>query len=147
MRELEFKDYLIARYLNKESSWRTYWSETKRIAKYKGDLDILYADDKFEALLASFFYSINDGILPTDDIPHKAKNPYDPASFRHQCINHYINFCRESPPDCIQRNPDEVPTESIFWEGAVLQILVNKYERNPKARRACIDYYGAHCIV
>jgi predicted HNH restriction endonuclease len=147
MRELEFTAYLIARYPNKPGSWKTYRSETKRIAKYKGDLDILYANDEFEALLASFEYSKKDGILPTDNIPHKARNPFEPASFRRQCINQYINFCRESPPDCMHNNPDEVSADDVFWEGAVRSILVDQYERDRQARTACIDYYGAHCIV
>lgn len=45
--------------------------------------------------------------------------------------------------------PDEVGTgaTSDYVEGAVKQILVNAYERNPKARRACIDHYGLNCIV
>jgi hypothetical protein len=145
MRELEFRDYLKSRY-PKEGSWRTYLSEAKKIAKYKGDLDILYASDKFQTLLASFSYSKKNGILPTDDIPHYA-DPCVTASFRHQCINHYIKFCIESPPNCIQSNPDEVPIDGIFWEGAVRSVLVNQYERNLKAHQACLDHYGARCIV
>ncbi len=147
MRELEFTDYLIARYPNEPGSWKTFRSETKRIAKYKGDLDILYANDEFKALLASFEYSKKDGILPTDDIPHDARDPCEPASFRRQCIKHYINFCRESPPNCIQSNPDEVDADTVFWEGAVRSVLVNQYERNREARTACIKHYGARCLV
>jgi hypothetical protein len=145
MRVLEFKDYLIIRY-PKESSWRTYWSETKKIAKYKGDLDLLYSRDKFQALLASFSYSKKNSILPTDDIPHKA-DPFVTASFRRQCINHYIKFCIESPPFYVQSDPDEVPSDGVFWEGAVRSVLVNLYERDINARLACIDHYGARCII
>ncbi len=42
--------------------------------------------------------------------------------------------------------PDEVheqPTE--FTEGSIKQVTVNAYERNPKARAACIEKYGAIC--
>ena len=95
MRVLEFKDYLTLRYPN-PNSWRTYWSETKKIAKYKGDLDILNARDKFQALLASFSYSKKNDILPTDDIPHNA-DPCVTASFRRQCIKHYKEFIESSP--------------------------------------------------
>ena len=85
-------------------------------------------------------------MMPTDDIPHDA-DPYVTASFRRQCIKHSINFCRESPPNCIQSNPDEVPADTVFWEGADRSVLVNQYERNCEARTACIDHYGARCMV
>lgn len=36
---------------------------------------------------------------------------------------------------------------NILHEGSVKQIVVNKYERNPLARRLCIEHYGAFCHV
>ena len=134
---------------NGESTWRTYLSDAKKVARYegvKGDLDILYDIDKFEALLASFSCSEKKGILPTTDIPSKA-NPYVAALSWATCINHYRKFCTENPPNCIQSNPDEVSEDTVFWEGAVRSVLVNQYERNREARAACIKRYGARCIV
>ncbi len=44
--------------------------------------------------------------------------------------------------------PDEVSGPSLeFTEGAVKQVNINAYERNPKARAACIEKYGATCQV
>ncbi|NJK62472.1 MAG: hypothetical protein HC921_07095 [Synechococcaceae cyanobacterium SM2_3_1] len=43
--------------------------------------------------------------------------------------------------------PDEVDSAQIFREGVVRQVTVNAYERDPKARRKCIDYYGLNCSV
>ncbi|MEI6858502.1 MAG: hypothetical protein V5788_01710 [Shewanella sp.] len=44
--------------------------------------------------------------------------------------------------------PDEVSGQpSEFTEGAVKQVTVNAYERNPKARAACIAKYEAICWV
>lgn len=43
--------------------------------------------------------------------------------------------------------PDQVDTEKIYLEGAVSKVLVNSYERNPEARRICIDRYGVNCSV
>ena len=40
--------------------------------------------------------------------------------------------------------PDEV---EAYVEGAAIRVFVNAYERNPKARQACINHYGARCIV
>lgn len=34
-----------------------------------------------------------------------------------------------------------------YYEGAVQQVLVNKYERDPSTRRKCIETYGYMCQV
>jgi len=41
--------------------------------------------------------------------------------------------------------PDDVL--EIFYEGAIKQIKVNKYERSITARNKCIDHYGCKCSV
>jgi predicted HNH restriction endonuclease len=43
--------------------------------------------------------------------------------------------------------PDEITTPDVFHEGAVSQVLVNVYERDPNARKACIEHYGLNCHV
>lgn len=43
--------------------------------------------------------------------------------------------------------PDEVDPKDPHTEGAVQQVLVNRYERNPEARAASIDHYGLACQV
>jgi len=43
--------------------------------------------------------------------------------------------------------PDEVTTPSLYYEGVSKTITVNAYERDPRARKACIDNYGAVCSV
>lgn len=47
--------------------------------------------------------------------------------------------------------PDEVlldlPANSTFVEGATRQVLVNQYERDPRARSACIRHWGVSCYV
>jgi hypothetical protein len=42
--------------------------------------------------------------------------------------------------------PEEV-TSSTYQEGLAERILVNRYERDPGARRACIDHHGAVCAA
>jgi 5-methylcytosine-specific restriction enzyme A len=32
-------------------------------------------------------------------------------------------------------------------EGRVIRVTVNAYERNPEARRLCIEYHGRHCCI
>lgn len=44
--------------------------------------------------------------------------------------------------------PEEVEeTQEEIFEGAVRQVIVNAYERNPEARRQCINHYGTKCSV
>jgi len=43
--------------------------------------------------------------------------------------------------------PEEVTVPDNLIEGAIRQITVNSYERNPVARKKCIEHYGAVCIV
>jgi hypothetical protein len=43
--------------------------------------------------------------------------------------------------------PDEVDSTGTYAEGAVRQVLINSYERDPEARRKCIEFYGAKCFI
>ena len=43
--------------------------------------------------------------------------------------------------------PDEVTSDEVYPEGSVCQVTVDAYERNPEARRRCIEYYGYGCSV
>lgn len=42
---------------------------------------------------------------------------------------------------------EEVLAPETYIEGATSVISVNAYERNPKARMACIEYYGFKCFI
>lgn len=41
--------------------------------------------------------------------------------------------------------PDEIISPQQYVEGACRSITVNAYERDPAARKACIDYHGLSC--
>lgn len=43
--------------------------------------------------------------------------------------------------------PDQVSPEKTYLEGSVSKVLVNAYERNPEARKKCIEHYGVACSV
>ena len=43
--------------------------------------------------------------------------------------------------------PDEIVSGQTYPEGSVTQVLVNRYERDPAARRACLTEYGLACAV
>ena len=43
--------------------------------------------------------------------------------------------------------PEEVDPSKSYSDGAVRQVTLNAYERNPQARRQCIEHHGATCRV
>ena len=50
----------------------------------------------------------------------------------------------------IRHNPfkeTETEDQKVYTEGTPNQVLVTKYERNPYARKTCIDHYGLSCSV
>lgn len=42
---------------------------------------------------------------------------------------------------------EELTEPEAFFEGAKTTVTINAYERNPKARAACIAHYGCKCVV
>ncbi|WP_304235178.1 HNH endonuclease [Jiulongibacter sediminis] len=44
-------------------------------------------------------------------------------------------------------NPDEISHDEKLLEGSSRPALVNAFERNPKARKKCLDHYGYNCQV
>lgn len=54
-------------------------------------------------------------------------------------------------PSAVNVFPDEIEEEEVevrkLPEGAVIQRLVNAYERKPLARQKCIEKYGANCYI
>ncbi|MBJ6360362.1 DUF3427 domain-containing protein [Paenibacillus sp. MAHUQ-46] len=51
---------------------------------------------------------------------------------------------RESHPEILT---EEVSESEKLVEGAIKQVFVNIYERNPLARKRCIEHYGVVCSV
>lgn len=43
--------------------------------------------------------------------------------------------------------PEEISDNETYLEGSVRKAVVNAYERNPAARKACIAYFGSSCSV
>jgi hypothetical protein len=50
-------------------------------------------------------------------------------------------------PDRELKLPEEITNPENFTEGASKKIYINAYERNSKARKACINHYGCKCDV
>lgn len=43
--------------------------------------------------------------------------------------------------------PDEVPQTAVHTEGSVIEVTINRYERDSGARDKCIEHYGLQCQV
>lgn len=43
--------------------------------------------------------------------------------------------------------PEEILTPERYWEGALRRIFVNAYERDPRARQACLQHHGNSCSI
>lgn len=55
-------------------------------------------------------------------------------------------FPRLAPPDR-PATVGELSENDVYKEGDVQRVTVNRYERDPKARDACIDHHGLRCAV
>jgi hypothetical protein len=86
-------------------------------------------------------------MLPLDAVLGADRNAYAPTHYRGELL-----LKADAKLNAILRRsmtvfPDELPTERLFSEGAVRQILVNAYERSADARKACIAHHGVICKV
>lgn len=52
-----------------------------------------------------------------------------------------------SSPNTGITNPDDMNSMQLFAEGAAESVLINRYERDLDARRACLAHYGYTCRV
>lgn len=111
-----------------------------------------YIDVRFDALL----HPEMDGVLPltllqSGQTPHTNWTPQasgisiEPtsAAYLETLWQEYLLQNGQSP---IQ-TPEEISTPTLYYEGASRQISVNAYERNPRARKACIEHFGVSCCV
>jgi 5-methylcytosine-specific restriction enzyme A len=74
-----------------------------------------------------------------------SKNPQRYIRLR-QIVDSTLTYMTDNSSTRNFQLPEEVNGRR-FFEGAVRQIVVNAYERNPEARKRCIEHYGAQCIV
>jgi len=57
------------------------------------------------------------------------------------------NYARRMPVAPDKNHPDDLQDEKEYVEGAKKRITVNAYERDPKARKACLKRHGYRCAV
>ena len=54
-------------------------------------------------------------------------------------------FPRQVLPD--ENFPESALSQQLFNDGAVRKVEINSYERDPKARKACLQKHGTRCAV
>ena len=117
--------------------------------KYGRPTYVAWPEHDVEA--AQLRYSVFGSILPPKS------EPFDPDGRRRDGkqvregvslldvldrLQHYLALI-----DANFASPDEVASGTSYVEGAVRTILVNAYERDPRARQACIAAHGATCGI
>ena len=88
------------------------------------------------------FYS-ERGAIPTDEV-------FIEKTTTNGNVFYEIDLLRDGKSTSYQQKsllPDEVheDAEKYYPEGSRQRVLVNKYERNTKAREECIEYHGVIC--
>lgn len=80
------------------------------------------------------------------------KNAHSPGVI--EWLNEYLGLSLPQPAYLSSTSeaaegyiPEELTPSEKYSEGAAKQILVNAYERDPKARAKCITNYGTRCAV
>ena len=123
----------------------TFWSTYQALKKDGFDIQIFSGSNKIEgpletnpdsrvSLKCSYKTSLNDSELM------ETINEFLKPVIR------FTSFClMPLLPD--SDFPEKNSDEEGLPEGALTKILVNKYERNPKNRNACLAYFGCKCFV
>lgn len=80
----------------------------------------------------------NEGALQQDGI-HITKQINVPRGIA--SLPSYIRMLADIPEEVVSS------ADRAFIEGSVEKVLVNRYERDPRARKKCIEHHGAICAA
>lgn len=61
-------------------------------------------------------------------------------------IKHY-SFGKQTDSENFDHSKNKISSDESYSEGTPTQVTLTKYERNPLARRKCIEYYGTNCFI
>lgn len=116
------------------------------------DDEALYIDVRFDALLDPE----QEGILPLAQLQNGSLASVNwrtqssgisivpsAASELDRLWRAFLESCGQFP----DATSEEIQTPVLYFEGAGRMITVNAYERDPRARKACIDHYGINCFI
>ena len=125
-----------SKYIDDEEYWMDETIDKKRLANYGR-----YAHFKLVERLPN----LQD--LSFDNLKkHGLKTVQRTQRIRGELLE-YIESVLQLQPKNNDCEVDYPANEEAFYEGAVAKVLVNKYERNAKARNLCIEKHGCKCVV
>lgn len=93
---------------------------------------------QIDVSLHTFFDWYTRGTILSELIPRLRLNEHDQSIFNELLSGELIT---PALPEEVDTSHERLP------EGATKTILVNAYERNAKARKRCVEHYGAICKV
>lgn len=139
------KGIIASGYVSSPAYLSDHWSDDKKMTHYveidfetiiNADVDpILKLEDLKEGNLGKYKWTPqSSGIEITPDIVDELEEKW----FQHLLEN------KKQIKKFINVDFDE---QKVYTEGSPNQVLVTKYERNPYARKLCIDHYGLACSV
>ncbi|MEQ1644447.1 MAG: HNH endonuclease [Pyrinomonadaceae bacterium] len=113
----------------------------------------LYIDVDFEVLLNAdiepvlLTKSLETGLLDKQNWHPQASGTSVKSDLLDELEQVWFRFLSDSP---IRNNPF-VPSkegkQKTYFEGKPTEITLTKYERNPYARKKCIEHYGYSCVA
>src|SRR4028118_1266894 len=136
--KLEYDEFINKLQLVPERDWKSTYIRSPSLVLPIKDLDAAQpVIDNFVELFPIFRAAINVFIGEEDRFQDYLK-----------CLWDWQNPLQVQESVTTTRFfPDEVDSVQTFREEAVRQVSVNAYEREPKARQKCIDYYGSSCSI
>ena len=130
--EQEYIKFLIQRRGVQENTAKSYVSYLESVSKELEkpiDLSTISSEKDVKSIIKDFLES---------NFTQKYKNNCSTA------IKAYLKFNYTIEP---YKSPDEIVNPDQYPEGAKKKIIVNSYERNPAARKKCIEIHGLNCAV
>ena len=110
-----------------------------------------YIDLRYDILLNPSDEKLLDRNILEESLPNVRWSPQgsgitippDTAARLEEMWSEQITSIGLSP----SKSPDEIVAPERYWEGAVRRIAVDAYERDPRARKACLRHHGLSCCV
>ncbi len=139
---LEPRGLIAIGYVERSPYEDVHWDEDR---KKKGERALF--------VFAAWEYFSSDPVIPREHLNH---DPFNAVYWNTQksgiTISDDIGDILERQfRDAISQEvvylPNEVQEGARYPEGATRRVTVNAYERNPEARRRCIEHHGTICCV
>jgi hypothetical protein len=87
------------------------------------------------------------GSVAPESVISNLPQPAQGGEARHKCVICAFAAGLADRNQAGTASPDEINEETGYSEDARKAVVVNAYERNPEARRRCIEHYGDDCVV